>query len=617
MIKSTKIFSIIAICIFAISTISASPALIASSTTTLPALAFTPVVSTPNRPDFVTNAGDGSNRLFIVEQSGQILVMDNGSSSYNSTPFLDISGLSSFISYQSSNGGNEQGLLGLAFAPDYATSGNFYIAYTTDLGSGIPCPYLPTSGQTCFYTTTLARYHATPSSDVADTTGTVLLDVPKIWTNHNGGMIAFGPDGYLYMSIGDGGSGGDPYGDGQSLDTLSAKILRLDVDPTHTPDPGKNYAVPPSNPFYTNSSDPNLQKEIWAYGLRNAWRFSFDKLTGDLYIGDVGQDRQEEVDFQPHSSTGGQNYGWNILEGNLCYNPLSRCIKPSNYVAPIAAYNHGTNKSYGCAVMGGYVYRGSKSFVMQGTYLYGDLCSGKVFGLTKNANNTWTSTILARTSYQISSFGEDEQGELYLTDLNNNLVVKISHPFSTITTSFNSQGSQDGYITESASSTGVGGTINSNSGTFNLGDTADNGQYRAVVSFNTSNLPNAAVVTSATIKIRMSRMSNPSPFSTLGNLLVDMAVPYFGSSSALEALDFQAVPTQTGVAIFNAVPTGGWYSASLSPSSLSAINLTGLTQFRLEFETPTNSDGVSNYASFVSGNSSRNRPILTIQYHIP
>src|ERR1700690_2499064 len=374
MIKSSRIFSIIAICILAISTISASPALrVTPPSPVPPALTFTTLVHGLTEPLFVTNAGDGSNRLFILQQRGQILVMDNGSSTPNITPFLDISsGLTNFTS-DHNGGGSEQGLLGLAFDPNYSTNGYFYITYTTNTtsdNSGIPCPYVPTSGQTCYYTTTLARYQVSSNPDIGDpTTATVLLSVPKIYQNHNGGMIAFGPEGYLYMSIGDGGSGGDPDGNGQSLDTLSAKLLRLDGD--GTPDSGKNYAIPHTNPFY-GSSDPNAQQEIWAYGLRNSWRFSFDKSTGDLYIGDVGQDRQEEVDFQSHSSTGGQNYGWHILEGNLCYIPSSNCLKPSNYVAPVATYNHGAGDSYGCALMGGYVYRGSQHPSMQGYYFYGD-----------------------------------------------------------------------------------------------------------------------------------------------------------------------------------------------------------------------------------------------------
>ncbi|HUH99137.1 MAG TPA: PQQ-dependent sugar dehydrogenase [Anaerolineales bacterium] len=610
MAKSSRIFSLIAVCGLAISTISARGGLMAAATTAPFSLDFTTVASGLNKPVFVTNAGDGSQRLFIVQQSGEILVMDHDASSPNSTAFLDISSLSGFIS--SDNGGDtEQGLLGLAFDPGYSSNGYFYITYTTDTG-GIPCPYVPTSGQTCNYTTTLARYHATPASDVADSaSGFVLLAVPKIYSNHNGGMIAFGPDGYLYMSVGDGGSGGDPDGNGQSLDTLSAKILRLDVD--GPPDLGKNYAVPPTNPFY-GSSDPNVQQEIWAYGLRNPWRFSFDKSRGDLYIGDVGQDRQEEVDFQSHASTGGQNYGWHILEGNLCYRPSTGCAAPPNYVAPVTTYNHGTNDSYGCALTGGYVYRGTQSVLMQGYYFYGDYCSGKVLGLIKNARNTWTSYLVASTSYQISSFGQDEGGELYLTDLNGQ-VIKISQHPAYATKTIPSQGGFDGFIIETSAGSGVGGVLNSTGKWFSVGDTTDNRQVRAILSFNTAVLPPLAVVDSATLRIRLNRISS-DPFSILGDLAVDMAVPNFGPSPALEAGDFQAAADYPDVATFNSVPSGGWYSAPVS-SNLSAINLTGTTQFRLTFP-PSNDDGISNSASFYSGRYGVSfRPQLVIQYHSP
>lgn len=606
MIKSFKILSVIVICTLAIGAISASPVLAAPTTTTPPTLDFTTVVSGLTNPVFVTNAGDGSNRLFIVQQTGQILIFKNGS--LNASPFLDISSLSNFT-----HADTEQGLLGLAFDPNYSTNGYFYIAYTTTTGNA-PCPYVPTNGDTCPYATTLARYHVSSNADQANSTsGLVILSALKRFTNHNGGMVAFGPDGYLYIGIGDGGSGGDPNGNGQSLDTLSAKLLRLDVD--GPPDSGKNYAIPHTNPFY-GSGDLHVQQEIWAYGLRNPWRFSFDRSTGDLYIGDVGQDIQEEVDYQAQSSAGGQNYGWNCREGNLVYNP--NCTSIPNYVPPVATYNHGNNDSFGCALTGGYVYRGSASPALQGIYLYGDYCSGKVLGLVKNSNNTWTASLLATTSYNISSFGEGENGELYLTDLNGRVVKISGHP-TTVSASFNSQANLDGYIIESASSKGTGGSFNSSSSTFMLGDSVDNRQYRAILSFNTSSLPDTAVITSAMIKIRLAGISKASPFATLGNLLVDMAIPNFGTSTALESLDFQAAPTQSSVAVVNHVPVNKWYSATLSSASVSAINLTGTTQFRLEFKIPTNSNSVSNYASFYSGNAGTvsYRPILMIQYYVP
>jgi glucose/arabinose dehydrogenase len=358
------------------------------------AIRFNLITSDLNKPVFITNAEDSSNRLFIVQQSGQIRIFNNGS--LLSTAFLNISGLVS--NFTGANG--EQGLLGLAFDPHYINNGLFYITYTT-LNNDATFPYA----------TTLARYQVSNNnSNLADiSSGMVILSIPKKYTNHNGGMIAFGPDGYLYFSMGDGGSGGDPDNNAQNLHTMLGKLLRIDVN--STPPVGQNYVIPPTNPFY-GSTDPNVKKEIWAYGLRNLWRFSFDSLTGELYIGDVGQNREEEIDFQASSSEGGQNYGWRILEGNLCYNPSSNCSAPTNYVAPIAVYDHGN----GCSVTGGYVYRGNQFPSLQGVYFYGDFCSGKLFGLLKNPNNSWTSDLIASTNYSISSFGEDEQRELYLTD---------------------------------------------------------------------------------------------------------------------------------------------------------------------------------------------------------
>ncbi len=393
-----------------------------------PSLHFTQIVSGLTDPVFVTNAGDGSNRLFIIEQTGQILVYKNGG--LLSTPFLNIAGLIS--NFTGVNG--EQGLLCLAFDPNYSSNGIFYITYTT------------TNNDPAFlYTTTLARYHVSSGSpDQADPlSGAVLLSIPKKYTNHNGGMIAFGPDGYLYMSMGDGGSGGDPDNNAQNLDTMLGKLLRLDVE--SAPPPGQNYVIPPTNPFF-GSTDPNVKKEIWAYGLRNPWRYSFDRSTGDLYIGDVGQAVEEEIDFQGASSAGGENFGWHILEGNLCFNPSTNCIKPTGYVPPVATYDHGANDSFGCAVTGGYVYRGSQYLSLQGVYLYGDFCSGKVLGLIKNPNNTWTASVVTSTGFTISSFGQDEQGELYLTNYGGGAIYHISSGSVTISGNAGIAGAMLGYV---------------------------------------------------------------------------------------------------------------------------------------------------------------------------
>ena len=310
--------------------------------------------------------------------------------------------------------GGEQGLLGLAFDPNYATNRFFYVTYTTTTG-----------GPVFKYTTTLVRYRASASNaDLADPASrTLILSIPKKYINHNGGMIAFGPDTFLYMSMGDGGSGGDPDNNGQNIHALLGKILRLDVH--STPPVGKTYAIPSTNPFF-GDSDPSVRQEIWAYGLRNPWRFSFDRSTGDLFIGDVGQNIEEEIDFQPASDAGGNNYGWHILEGNFCYSPASNCTPPSHYVAPVAVYDHGNNDSFGCSVTGGYVDRDPSSPSLNGVYFYGDYCSGKLLGLVHNSNNTWTSRLIIDTPYNISSFGQDEQGGLYLADRVSGRIIQIS-----------------------------------------------------------------------------------------------------------------------------------------------------------------------------------------------
>ncbi len=359
-------------------------------------MTFQQVASGLSLPLFVTNAGDGSNRIFIVEQGGQIRILKNGS--LTPAPFLNIAGLVS--NFTGANG--EQGLLCLVFDPHFSSNGIFYMTYTTTN----PDPVF-------LYTTTLARYHISATNpDVADpASGTVLLSIPKKYTNHNGGMLAFGPDGYLYMSMGDGGSGGDPDGNGQNLDTMLGKLLRLDVDTP--PPPGQKYVIPPTNPFY-GSTDPGVKKEIWAYGLRNPWRFSFDRLTGDLYIGDVGQSSWEEIDFQPAGSAGGQNYGWNIMEGLHCYNDPTESCDKSGKVLPVIEYDHLDGR---CAVTGGYVYRGSQYSLMTGQYIYGDVCNGQIYDLYDDPSLGWTPTLITQPPYLISSFGQDEQGELYVTDL--------------------------------------------------------------------------------------------------------------------------------------------------------------------------------------------------------
>jgi glucose/arabinose dehydrogenase len=345
-------------------------------------LQLVPVASGFSRPLYVTHAGDGSGRLFVVEQSGAIRVIKD--STVLGQPFLDVSGL---ISRQALEGGyTERGLLGLAFHPDYAENGLFYINYT-DLNGH----------------TVISRYTVSADNpDRADATSAApLLFVEQPYANHNGGHLAFGPDGYLYISLGDGGSGGDPLGSGQNLATLLGKILRIDVTIA------EGYSIPPDNPFVGRA---DARPEIWAWGLRNVWRFSFDRATGDLYLADVGQNQWEEVNFQPAASAGGENYGWNAYEGTHVYSgqPAASAV-----VAPVLEYNHSAGR---CSVTGGYVYRGERIPALQGVYLYGDWCSGTIWSATRAAGGAWETVVSLESGRSISSFGEDEAGELYVVD---------------------------------------------------------------------------------------------------------------------------------------------------------------------------------------------------------
>src|SRR5512140_376814 len=404
--------------------ISASPSVPSISATLPSAVKLTPVISGLTQPVFVTHAGDSSNRLFVVQQTGQIRLFKNGG--LLAAHFLDVSGVSGFT-----HAASEQGLLGLAFDPNYATNRRFYVTYTITTGNA-----------TFPYAVRLVRYQASSTNpDAANPASAfVILTIAKKYTNHNGGMIGFGRDGYFYWGTGDGGSGGDPDNNAQNLHSLLGKMLRIDL--TSTPSAGKTYVIPPTNPFY-GSTDTALRKEIWAYGLRNPWRWSFDRLTGDLLIGDVGQNTEEEIDFRAASSTGGENYGWHILEGNLCYTPSSGCVPPAHYVAPVSVYDHGTNDSVGCAVTGGYVYRGSASPALQGVYFYGDYCSGNLWALVHNSNGTWSRKLIAATGLNISSFGQDQAGELYLVDYGGGRVLRISQPPQVIG-SFLSEAALDG-----------------------------------------------------------------------------------------------------------------------------------------------------------------------------
>ena len=345
----------------------------------------------------VTHAGDGSGRIFVVQRGGRVRVVK--SRTLQPGYFLDVG--SRIVA------GGEQGLLGLAFHPDFAANGYVYVYYTRASDGDIIVARL---------TSNAARTFAPLTSEK------LLLRIEhSAHANHNGGAMAFGPDGYLYLGVGDGGGAGDPLGSGQDKESLLGKILRIDVDGTGS-GPYNNYAIPADNPFVGKAG----LDSIWAYGLRNPWRIGFDRATGNLFIADVGQDRYEEVDREPASTAGGLNYGWNVMEGTHCYPSGDSCNK-SGKILPVAQYDH----SLGCSITGGYVYRGSHRD-LQGQYVYGDFCSGRIWTM----NETGTSETVRRdTGLAISSFGESEGGELFVTDLNGSLYRVIAPEFSDIANS--------------------------------------------------------------------------------------------------------------------------------------------------------------------------------------
>ncbi len=351
-------------------------------------IALVPVVTSGlSDPIGVTHAGDGSNRLFIVERAGRIRIFQNRQ--LLATPFLDITTL-----VTCGSGCGERGLLGLAFHPSYEANGAFFVNYTRADGDIV-----------------IARYQVSSNPNIANTSGTVLLTIEhSSQANHNGGQLAFGPDGYLYISVGDGGGGGDFLESGQSLNTHLGKILRIDVDG------GTPYAIPSDNPFA--GAVPGLD-EIWDYGLRNPWRFSFDRVTGDLYIGDVGQVLWEEIDFEPAASPGGVNYGWDCREGAHPYDDPNGDMNvncgPVVSVDPVLEYHHSTG---GCSVTGGYVYRGGVQSFLTGSYLYSDFCNGTIRRGFQGGGGAWTSQALSVPVLSgLSSFGEGETGRVYLTYL--------------------------------------------------------------------------------------------------------------------------------------------------------------------------------------------------------
>ena len=352
-------------------------------------LSLRPVVDGLNQPLFITHAGDGSGRLFVVEKGGLIRIFQAGE--VLATPFLDLAALTS-------DSGSEQGLLGLAFAPGYAQSGLFFVNYTDAQGD-----------------TQIVRYQARRDvPNQADPASVfAVLTVAQPARNHNGGMLLFGQDGYLYIGLGDG--GGSNGNNAQKADTLLGKMLRIDV----TSDLSQPYTIPPDNPWVNAAWDGTpARAEIWAAGLRNPWRYSVDRATGDLWIGDVGDSQFEEINLAP-AGLAGLNFGWPLLEGASCSS--GEPCGQEDFTTPLYTYDH----SGRCAVTGGYVYHGSQFPALTGVYFFGDYCSGELWATWREATGAWQTQLLLDSELQISSFGEDEAGELFVTDLSGGTISQL------------------------------------------------------------------------------------------------------------------------------------------------------------------------------------------------
>lgn len=357
-----------------------------------PQLELQPFASGLESPIGIMNAGD--DRLFVIQQRGLIRIVDP-EGNVSDTPFLDLSGTVSQTGF-------ETGLLGLAFHPEYNQNGYFFVNYTRETdGASVVSRFTADAGNPGL---------ADPASEL------VLLTVDQPFANHNGGQVLFGPDGYLYIALGDGGSGGDPENNAQDPSTLLGKMLRIDVDTENE----NGYGIPPDNPFV---GDETTLDEIWALGLRNPWRNSFDRYTGDFWIADVGQSDREEVNFQPAGSTGGENYGWRCYEGSMEFN-LEGCEDAENYVFPVFEYGHPDETGCTGSITGGYVYRGAIYSGMFGIYLAADYCTGAFYHVSQE-NGEFEGGELITFDGQISSFGEDLYGELYVALIGSGEVLRV------------------------------------------------------------------------------------------------------------------------------------------------------------------------------------------------
>lgn len=359
-------------------------------------LAALPYVDGFNMPIDLKHCGD--DRLFVAERTGVIRII-NADNSLNPVPFLD-------ISTEISSTNSEEGFLGFAFSPDYKTSGKFYVNYTSNIAGQL--------------TSVIKEFKVSADTNAADpASALVIITQAQPFSNHNGGNMLFGDDGYLYINFGDGGSGGDPYNNAQDLTTFLGKILRIDISQSSIAAP---YTIPPSNPFYSDVT-PGIKKEIWAYGLRNPWRSSIDKLTGDFWIADVGQGQVEEIDFEPKSASGGRNYGWKIMEGNTCYNSPS--CNTTGLTLPLYSYTH----DYGHSITGGFVYRSPQSKSLFGMYIFADYVLKWIDGIRQSNGILEGSVQHLITNSQATgnpvSFGEDRWGGLYIMFNNNNTVYRL------------------------------------------------------------------------------------------------------------------------------------------------------------------------------------------------
>ncbi len=358
-------------------------------------LGLAAVASGLSRPVAIAGARDGRGRLFVVEQAGRIRIVEGGR--LLARPFLDISSKVSCC--------GERGLLGLAFHPAFRTNRRFYVFYTRGDGD-----------------LTISQFTASASNpDVASPAEKVIMRIEHSrYANHNGGQLAFGPDGYLYIGTGDGGGEGDPFENGQSRRSRLGKLLRIDVNRTTST---RNYGIPPTNPYATSSV---YRREIWSYGLRNPWRFSFDRSTGDLWIGDVGQNRYEEVDRAGRAYGGGRgtNFGWDVMEGRHCFEPATGC-STSGKKLPVAEYPHVAAGDDNCSVTGGYVYRGARYPDMRGGYFFGDFCSGRIWSLVASGPRSQAEVLELDSGLAISTFGQDDAGELYLASYAEGTIYRL------------------------------------------------------------------------------------------------------------------------------------------------------------------------------------------------